>query len=183
MPFSSCLDNNLSKDQLQSLVASLLWQYRLVDAFWFINVENEYGLDRAEQINAQVWGKVGELSARDIVKRFGITTAGLDGFARAMAYYPWAMMDSFDLEHRKGEILITSAQCPAQKGRLKHGLGEYACKDMHFQEFAGFAKAIDPRIHIHCDFAPPDPHPEDLFCKWRITVGPAAGSAERSEAE
>ncbi len=169
-PFSSCLNMNLDKDQLESLVHSLLWQYRLVDAFWFINIENEHGLHKAEETNAQVWGKVGELSARDIVKRFGITDSGLEGFARAMAYYPWAMMESFELEKRPGEILITSTKCPAQLGRLKHGLGEYACKDMHFQEFAGFAKAIDPRIDIECVFAPPDPHPEGLFCTWRITV-------------
>jgi hypothetical protein len=176
MTFSSCLDTDLTKEQLRSLAGSLLWQYRLVDAFWFINIENEHGLEQAERINAQVWAKVGELSARDIVKRFGITASGLEGFAQAMSYYPWAMMDSFDLEHREGEILITSAQCPAQLGRLKHGLGEYACKDMHHQEFAGFARVIDPRIRIRCDFAPPDPHPEDLFCKWRITLGADSGS-------
>jgi hypothetical protein len=51
-----------------------LWQYRLVDAFWFINVEKRFDLGAAEAVNADVWGKVAALSARDIKKRFAIAT-------------------------------------------------------------------------------------------------------------
>ena len=161
--------STLEREELENLARSLLWQYRLVDAFWFINVENRFDLATAEDLNAAVWGKVGKLAAKDIKNRFGITEKGLTGFVRAMKYYPWLLMDSFSMQEMEDEIIVTSGNCPAQLGRLKHGLGEYACKEMHGSEFVHFAEIIDPRIKVECLFAPPDPHPKDLFCKWRIT--------------
>ena len=161
----------LDRDNLEKLTRSLLWQYRVVDAFWFINVENRYDLTTAEDLNAAVWAKVGKLAARDIKERFGITATGLRGVVQAMHYYPWYLMDAFRIEDRGTELIVTSDNCPAQLGRFKHGLGEYACKEMHAQEFIHFCAVIDPKIRVECEFAPPDPHPEGQFCKWRISCG------------
>ncbi|MCF8109687.1 MAG: DUF6125 family protein [Desulfohalobiaceae bacterium] len=161
----------LDRDTLEELARSLLWQYRIVDAFWFINVENRFDLTTAEDLNAAVWAKAGKLAAKDIKERFNITAGGLQGFVQAMHYYPWYLMDSFRIQDKGNELIVSSDNCPAQLGRLKHGLGEYACKEMHGNEFVHFCKVIDPRIRVDCEFAPPDPHPEGLFCKWRISCG------------
>lgn len=161
---------SLEAAELRELSGTLLWQYRLIDAFWFLNVENDYGAAEAERINAAVWGKVGRLAARDIKERFQIRAGGIQGFVQAMRYYPWYLMGSFEMEEKGEELEIVSASCPAQIGRLKHGLGEYACKEMHRLEFTSFAGEIDPDLRVRCLFAPPDPHPDDLFCKWRISL-------------
>lgn len=162
--------DQLTNDQLQELIHSLLWQLRLTDAFWFIYTEKRFGLSAAEELNTEVWAKVGKLAARDIKERFKINESGLDAFLRAFGFFSWTMMVDYRIERSQDELILCVPSCPAQEGRKKHGLGEYRCKEMHLNEFTGFAQEIDPRIRVECLFAPPDPHPRDMYCKWRFCV-------------
>ena len=72
------------------------------------------------------------------------------------------------IEQEEDEVILTVPECPPQVARIKRGLREYDCKEMHMSEFVQIAKEVDPRIRIKCEFAPPDPHPDKLFCKWRF---------------
>lgn len=168
----------MDKDELRRYLDFIMWHYRVVDSFWYIYLEEEYGAPTADHFNERVWDKCGQLGARQIVKRFNIEERGLKGFAKAIRYFPWAIMVGYHIEERPDEVIITVPECPTQRARLNRGLGEYACGEMHRLEFVAFIKELDPSIEVECVHAPPDPHPPERFCKWRFTVGDGSTGSE-----
>jgi Family of unknown function (DUF6125) len=165
----------LSPEGVKSYLEFLLWHYRVIDGFWFLFVSDGFGQQAAEKINERVWGKAAELAAKDLLKRFQIEEKGLRGFAKAQRLFPWHIIMGYEIEEKDDEVILSVPRCAPQVARLRKGLPEFSCKEMHRGEFEYFAKVVDERIQVECLFAPPDPHPPELFCKWRFTIKQAKG--------
>jgi hypothetical protein len=159
---------DMDESGLRNYIEFLLRQYRVVDAFWFISIEERYGRETAEEVNEWIWSRVGSLAGKDIRKRFHIEETGLEGFIKTLKFFPWTILGEHLIEQGEDEVILTVPACPPQVARLERGLEEYHCKEMHKNEFMHIAKEVDTRIRIECEFAPPDPHPDELFCKWRF---------------
>jgi Family of unknown function (DUF6125) len=165
--------DNMEKKDLCSYIEFLLWHYRVIDAFWYINVTERFDESTADALNEKVWGRAGALAAKDLHRRFHVDQNDLSGFVRTLKYFPWCIIVGYEIFQTPDEVWVHVPSCPTQTARIKRGLNEYECKAMHQQEFESFARQINERIKVECQFAPPDPHPDDMFCKWRFYLSDA----------
>jgi hypothetical protein len=169
-PMDLSLIEDMSNYEMKNYCEFLLWHYRVVDAFWFLYVSETLDQETAEGINERVWSKAAGMAAKDLQKRYMIREKGLRGFVKAQKLFPWSIIIGYEYEEKDGEVIISVPRCAPQLARVAKGLPEFSCKEMHRSEFTNFAKIFDERIQVECLFAPPDPHPDDTFCRWRFTL-------------
>jgi hypothetical protein len=161
----------IGHEKLINYAEFLLRQYRLVDAYWFLKVEDNLGLDMATRFNEEVWMKLGEVSARDIMKYMGVEKGGLKNILDALKYFPWTIIANWKIiEYSDTRAVIAADRCPPQEARVKNGRKLFACKTMEWRFFENFAKVFNSNIKVKCHHAPPDHKTQDYWCEWEFTL-------------
>ena len=162
--------SEMGDSEVREYLDFLLRQYRLTDAYWFLGVEDTFGTEAAVKLNEDIWGRMGGLAAKEIKERFPLEEEGVARVLEALSYFPWTVIVGYDMEVTADVATIRVPYCPPQAARLRMGKGEFPCKTMHMGEFNNFVREIDERVEVHCLMAPPDPHPEDLYCEWELRL-------------
>jgi hypothetical protein len=162
--------SEMGDKEVRKYVDFLLRQYRLTDAFWFLAVEDTFGTEAAVKLNEDIWGRMGGLAAREIKEGFSLEEEGVARVLEALSYFPWTVIVGYEMEETADGARIRVPDCPPQAARVRMGKGEFPCKMMHLAEFTNFAKEIDEGVEVRCLMAPPDPHPEDVWCEWEMIL-------------
>jgi hypothetical protein len=162
----------LPKAVLMELTRMYAQNWQTLDGLWFSNVEAEYGLEAAVRIDLKNWERQSLIEAERIKKVLKLGNGGLSSVLTALSFMSWQLTSPvFECEEESaGKIIFCYSRCPVQEGRRKQGKQEFPCKTMKLTLLSTLARAIEPRAMVKCLRCPPDPHPQEFWCKWELTM-------------
>lgn len=159
----------LPKEKLIEIIKMLSKNWHTLDGLWFRAVEEEFGFDVALKLDYKMWEKGPVIESRRIKELFNLSGGGPAAVVKAINFMSWAPATGYTYEELPGgKVVWTCTTCPPQDARKRQGLGENLCKPPGVSCFTAIAQAIDPAVKVNCLVCPPDPHPEDYWCKWEF---------------
>jgi len=160
----------MTKQQLLEVLRLFSRNWITLDGLWFSLVEDTFGLEAALDLDLQMWERHALIEARRIKKHLGIQGGGVKGVLKALRFMTFdvTMPFSYSLDGpHEATLWITT--CKPQEARIRTGRGEFPCKEVGRACYATVAGVIDSDVRAECVFCPPDPHPPDVWCKWKFT--------------
>jgi len=161
----------MTKQQLLEVIRLFSRNWITLDGLWFTLVEDTFGLEAALDLDRKMWERHALIEARRIKKYMGIQGGGVKGVLKAVRLMTFdvSMPFSYSIEgENEAHMWITT--CLPQEARIKAGRGEFPCKEVGVACYGSVASIIDPDVRVECVLCPPDPHPPDIWCKWKFTA-------------
>ncbi len=171
-----------SSGDSEALYAGL---FQLLDGLWFIELEKQFGFDRALELDKEVWKVFAQKEAQRLVKF--LTEKGTikesDGpitiLEKALPVSIFNKTLKFRIETNGKDVLqFIVTECKTLAGMKKIGRpvpqANTVCYDMGFTYYDCFARGIDPAFSVKCSFTPfkklVGAHGDGL-CGWTFTLG------------
>ncbi|MDA8344142.1 MAG: DUF6125 family protein [Thermaerobacter sp.] len=169
---------DLSRDELLSLLHDLGRRWLAHDGLWFQAVERSHGMEEAIALDTEAWRDFTVNEGRRIMRFLGMEEGGgLDALDRALRFRLYATVNEQESERPDERTLVFRMRnCKVQEARRRKGMPDFPCKSVGCVEYSGFARTIDPRIETDVILCPPDEEPRDYYCAWRFTMPQGAGA-------
>ncbi|MDQ0285396.1 hypothetical protein J2Z49_000497 [Desulfofundulus luciae] len=164
--------SELTREELLVVLGDFAKRWLAHDGLWFQAVERERGMDAAIRADAAAWEQFTVNEARRIMQLHGIPeNGGIPALKKALGYRMYALLNRQEIvDVDENRIIFRMNDCRVQSARKRKNLPDFPCKTVGLVEYAGFARAIDPRIKTRCICCPPDEHPEEYFCAWEFWI-------------
>lgn len=164
---------DLPRDTLIKLLQVSSKNWATTDGLWFQGVEDKYGMEVAVELDRKMWERLSLVGAKRIREALGLKEEGISAAVRMIDIMSLLVgADSTELvEETPNKVVFQWSRCPFQEARVRGGRGEFPCKTVGATLFDNAAKVGDPKAKVECLICPPDPHPENLWCKWELNVG------------
>lgn len=129
--------------------------YVVADGLWFMKVEEEYGFEKALQLDEEVWKVLPKIQARMIMAMMGLNK-GFDGLCQGIETRLCLEGFEFQLERRENCLEVEVRRCPWHDTMVKSGrqnlsgtVGERICQrenSVWASELGNFAFEFGHRI-------------------------------------
>jgi hypothetical protein len=165
---------DLPREDLIKIIRMYARNWLAHDGCWFLAAEEQYGLEKAIELDARSWERFAPAEARRIMREFGIPpNGGLEALEKALQLRLYAAVNRQEITFRdKDTLVFRMLECRVQKTRKEKGLPDFPCKAVGMVEFSRFAETVDARISTRCIGCPPDPV-TDSYCTWEFGLSPA----------
>ncbi|MFW6159838.1 MAG: DUF6125 family protein [Acidobacteriota bacterium] len=163
---------DLSKEELLEILTDFAKNWLAHDGLWFRVVEDEFGLEKAIELDRRAWEKFTVIEAKRIMKRLKLELGGgIPALIQALKFRLYARLNTQEITEVTPErCLFRMLSCRVQDARKRQGLPDFPCKPVGIVEYSHFARTIDPRLQTRCITCPPDPHPPDVWCAWEFSL-------------
>ena len=163
---------DLPREKLLELTGEIGKNWLAMDGLWFQAIERAYGMNDAKRCNDSCWNRFSQVEARFIKSFLGLPERpGLEGLKQALGYRMYSRINKQSIiDESPTSIIFQMNDCRVQSARQRKGLDDYPCKSAGLVEYSRFAWGIDDRIRTECVGCPPDEHPQEWFCDWRLIL-------------
>ena len=164
---------HLSRETLETMLTDFAKNWLAHDGLWFQAVEKQYGMQKAIELDTEAWAQFTVIEAKRIMTVHDIPpNSGLEGLKKALGFRLYAFLNVQEIRNETPTSFeFYMVDCRVQSARKRKGMALFPCKSVGVEEYAGFARTIDPRIKTSAICCPPDPDAgRDFFCGWKFWI-------------
>ena len=160
--------SEVSREMLDD--AAKLWLAH--DGLWFQEIEREFGIEKAIELDKRAWAKFTVIEAKRIMARHKLPqNGGLAALKTALGFRLYAYVNEQEIANETANSFeFRMKECRVQSARQRQGMAPFPCKEIGIVEYSLFAQTIDPAIKTECVGCPPDAKHNNYWCAWRFSV-------------